>query len=127
MKTYQVCVECQERFPPTKSLGYADNKCPKCSGPEPHWDINIHADPIVTSVDLLKTSCRSRSVTQKKPEREAEAPPSGQEDEHRLERHPYPAGFPGPTESVEITEEGLEALKEQQEEIPPEAHVAGAP
>jgi len=126
MSVYQVCLGCGEKFPAGQSLGFASNKCVKCSGPLPDWSINLPYVPTRTSVDLRKSS-RSRSVTQKKPEREAEAPPSGQEDEHRLERHPYPAGFPGPTESVEITEEGLEALKEQQEETPPEAHVDGAP
>lgn len=124
MSAYQVCRECSQQFPAGQSLGYADNLCVKCSGPP----IVSYSDPkrhgeLDPTINLKR---RSKLVTHRKPEREAETSPPGQEDERRLERHPHSAGFPDPTETVEITEQGLESLAGQAQELPPEVPEADA-
>lgn len=126
---YQVCCICEKQFPAMQSLGFADNKCADCSGPIKYIPMNILTDPYTTSVELQEKLSRSMSVSRKVPEGRAKTPPPGQEDEHRLERHPNTAGLPGPTDAVEITEEGLEALSEglEPEPPPPEALEADAP
>lgn len=126
---YQVCCICEKQFPAMQSLGFADNKCVDCSGPTIHTSMNILASTYKTSVELIARLSRSGSVSHKKPEGRAETPPPGQEDEHRLGRHPNTAGLPGPTDTVEITEEGLEALSEgsEPESLPPEALEADVP
>lgn len=123
-KSYQVCCQCGDRFPPLQSLGFADNKCVKCSGPVVRLPANIPNEPFITSTDLIGQLSRSRLVSHKEPEGRDESPPPGQEDEHRLERHPNTAGFPVPTDTVEITEE---ALSEEPDQLPPEALEASAP
>lgn len=127
---YQVCCVCEKRFPAMDSLGFADNKCANCSGPRKYTPRNVLADPYRTSVELQGKLSRSGRESHKVPEGRDESPPPGQEDEHRLERHPNTAGLPGPTDIVEITEGGLEALSEGlplEEPLPPEAHEAASP
>ncbi len=125
---YQVCRVCEKQFPAMQSLGFADNKCADCSGPVEYSPKNVLAAPYITSVELIEGFSRSRLVSHKEPEGRAETPPPGQEDERRLERHPNTAGLPGPTDTVEITEEGLEALSEDLEPLlPPEALEADVP
>ena len=127
---YQVCCVCEKKFPPLGSLGFADNKCADCSGPKIYHTRNLLADPVVTADSLFRSLRRSRRESHKVPEGRDESPPPGQEDEHRLERHPNTAGLPGPTDTVEITEDGLEALSEglpPEEPLPPEAHEAASP
>ena len=123
MDFYQICCECEKRFLPMDSVGFADNKCGDCSEHKVFQSMNVLSDTYVPMQKLR----RSKSVSHKEPERRDESPPPGQEDEHHLERHPNTAGLPGPTDTVDLTEEGLEVLAEEQEpSLPPEAPEADA-